>query len=140
MDREQSTRAIVEAEQHNGPSLILAYSPCIAHGYSLSLAKKQSEKASKSGYWPMYRFNPDLREQGLDPFSWDSPEIDTDFESYVEEEIRYRTLKRANPAEAERLMKLARKDNERRYRAFRDLADALKENNEEQPIKDKVHD
>jgi pyruvate/2-oxoacid:ferredoxin oxidoreductase alpha subunit/pyruvate/2-oxoacid:ferredoxin oxidoreductase beta subunit/Pyruvate/2-oxoacid:ferredoxin oxidoreductase gamma subunit len=121
MDREQTARAIVEAEQHDGPSLIIAYSPCIAHGYSMQQAKKQSEKATKSGYWPMYRFNPDLREVGLDPFSWDTPAVETDFEHYVEEEIRYRTLMRANPEEAERLIKKAKQDNQQRWEDLKHL-------------------
>ncbi|MDH5610072.1 MAG: pyruvate:ferredoxin (flavodoxin) oxidoreductase, partial [Cyclobacteriaceae bacterium] len=104
MDREQAARAFVEAEQHNGPSLIIAYSPCEAHGYDMKLAKKQSEKATKSGYWPLYRYNPELRAQGKDPFTWDTPPTDTSFSSYVEEEIRYRILMRANPQEADRLL------------------------------------
>ena len=139
MDREQTVRAMVEAEQHNGPSLIIAYSPCIAHGYNMQQAKKQSEKASKSGYWPMYRFNPDLREVGLDPFSWDTPELETDFEHYVEEEIRYRTLMRSNPEEAERLIKKARIDNEQRFADLKHLAQH-KEENEEEHINEPVHD
>ena len=122
MDREQTARAIVEAEKHNGPSLIIAYSPCIAHGYNMQLSKKQSEKASKSGYWPMYRFDPERREQGLDPLVWDSPEVDTSFEHYLEPEIRYRSLMRANPLEAERLNKLAEEDNRRRFEELKHLS------------------
>lgn len=115
MNREQSARAIVEAEKHKGPSLIIAYSPCIAHGYDMRLKKKQSEKASKTGYWPMYRFNPSLTELGENPFTWDSPEVDADFRSFTEEEIRYRSLMKANPAEAKRLHDLAIEDNRRRF-------------------------
>ncbi len=127
-DREQSARAIVEAEQHNGPSLIIAYSPCIAHGYDMRNKKKQSEKASHSGYWPMYRYNPDLREQGLDPFSWDSPEVDLDFAAFKEEEIRYRSLMKANPAEAKRLHDLAIEDNKRRFEDLKSLGNPPKSN------------
>ncbi len=122
MDREQAALALVEAEKHDGPSLVIAYSPCIAHGYSLQQAKKQSEKASKSGYWPSYRYNPALAAEGKDPFIWESPEPDTDFSHYVEDEIRYRTLMRSNPEEADRLMELAKQDNVRRFNDLRHLA------------------
>lgn len=132
MDREQTARAIVEAEAHNGPSLIIAYSPCIAHGYSMQQAKKQSEKATKSGYWPLYRFNPELREQGKDPFIWDSPEVDVEFESFVEEEIRYKTLMRSNPEEADRLLKLAKEDNKRRTEELKHLMSSQKTNGKEE--------
>ena len=138
MDREQSARAIVEAEKHNGPSLIIAYSPCIAHGYNLQQAKKQSERASKSGYWPMYRFNPDLRNQGKEPFHWDSPEVDSDFGNYVEEEIRYRSLMRANPEEAERLIKLAREDNRLRFEELKHLGSS--DESKEQPLNEPINE
>ena len=141
MDREQSARAIVEAEKHNGPSLIIAYSPCIAHGYNLQQAKKQSERASKSGYWPMYRFNPDLRAQGLDPFHWDSPAVETDFGNYVEEEIRYRSLMRANPEEAERLINLAKEDNKLRFDDLRHLGQSSTEDkSKEEPLNEAIND
>lgn len=141
MDREQSARAIVEAEQHNGPSLIIAYSPCIAHGYNMQLMKKQSEKASKSGYWPMYRYNPDRISEGLPPFSWDSPSVDTEFEKYVEEEIRYKVLKRSNPAEAERLIKLAEEDNKRRFEELSHLGvDGSGGNGADKPLKEEVNE
>lgn len=142
MDREQSARAIVEAEKHNGPSLIIAYSPCIAHGYNMQLAKKQSEKASKTGYWPMYRFNPDLRKEGKEPFSWDSPAVDTPFKTYLEEEIRYRALMRANPQEAERLIALAEEDNARRFEDLRHLGMVQTEHieSQEEHLTDPIHD
>jgi pyruvate/2-oxoacid:ferredoxin oxidoreductase alpha subunit/pyruvate/2-oxoacid:ferredoxin oxidoreductase beta subunit/Pyruvate/2-oxoacid:ferredoxin oxidoreductase gamma subunit len=124
MDREKTALAVVEAERYKGPSLILAYSPCIAHGYDLKYAKKQSEKAAKTGYWPMYRFNPELREQGQVPFEWDyKPEL-TSFKEYVEEEIRYKTLMLSNPSESERLLKLAQQDNEQRMTDLNHLSEA----------------
>ncbi|MCG8387126.1 MAG: pyruvate:ferredoxin (flavodoxin) oxidoreductase [Cytophagales bacterium] len=141
MDREQSARAIVEAEKHNGPSLVIAYSPCIAHGYNLQQAKKQSERASKSGYWPMYRFNPDLRLQGKDPFHWDSPSVDTDFGNFVEDEIRYRSLMRADPAEADRLIELAREDNRLRFEDLKHLGqDQPAEKSNEEPLNEAIND
>ena len=124
MDREKTALAFVEAEKHNGPSIIIAYSPCIAHGYSMNLAKKQSEKAVKSGYWPMYRFNPDLRGEGKNPFTWDvQTEEVVSFKDYLEEEIRYRTLNLSNPVEADRLVELAKKDNEQRFHDIKHLSE-----------------
>ncbi|MBK5277543.1 MAG: pyruvate:ferredoxin (flavodoxin) oxidoreductase [Bacteroidia bacterium] len=125
MDREKTALAFVEAEKHNGPSIIIAYSPCIAHGYNMSLAKKQSEKATKSGYWPMYRFNPELRGQEKDPFTWDANGgVDTEFGSYIEEEIRYKTLNLTNPEEAKRLVTLAEKDNQQRFKEIKHLSES----------------
>ncbi|MEQ9301803.1 MAG: pyruvate:ferredoxin (flavodoxin) oxidoreductase [Cyclobacteriaceae bacterium] len=137
MDREQAALAIVEAEKHNGPSLVIAYSPCIAHGYSLQHAKKQSEKASKSGYWPSYRYNPALSAEGKDPFVWESPEQDMDFNQYVEEEIRYRTLMRSNPEEADRLMELAKEDNVRRFNDLRHLSSPTEQDAPKEEIQTK---
>jgi pyruvate-ferredoxin/flavodoxin oxidoreductase len=124
VDREKTALAFVEAEKHKGPSIIIAYSPCIAHGYDMRLTKKQSEKATKSGYWPMYRFNPDLRVQGQNPFTWDAPEPDTAFENYLEEEVRYKMLNLANPEEALRLQELAERDNVQRTKDVKHLSEA----------------
>jgi len=122
MDREKTALAFVEAEKHNGPSIIIAYSPCIAHGYNMQQAKKQSEKASKSGYWPMYRYNCDARQEGANPFTWDGVEVDTKFSDYLEEEVRYKTLTLTNPEEAIRLAEQAQKDNEQRFKDIKQLA------------------
>lgn len=122
-NREQTAMAFAEAEKHDGPSLIIAYSPCIAHGYDMKFSKKQSEKATHSGYWPIYRFNPELRKEGLAPFIWETAETDDDFKNYVSNEIRYRTLQRANPEEAQRLLKLAKEDNKRRFEDLKHLQD-----------------
>lgn len=123
MDREKTALAFVEAEKHKGPSIIIAYSPCIAHGYNMVLAKKQSEKAAKCGYWPTYRFNPDLRAQGLNPFIWDGQEVDTSFDTYLEEELRYKTLNLSNPEEAKRLAELAERDNAQRFKDIKHLSE-----------------
>ena len=121
-DREKTALAFAEAERHNGPSIIIAYSPCIAHGYDMKLTKKQSEKASKCGYWPMYRFNPDPRQENPNPFTWDGVGVDTNFADYIEEEIRYKTLKLSDPEEAERLEALAVRDNTRRFKDIKQLS------------------
>lgn len=128
VDREKTALAFVEAEQHKGPSIIIAYAPCIAHGYDMRLTKKQSEKATRCGYWPMYRFNPDLRTADKDPFNWDVPveEAVVNFSDYIEEEIRYKTLTLSNPEESKRLVELAKKDNEQRFKDIKHLSE-LKE-------------
>lgn len=127
MDREKTALAFVEAEKHNGPSIIIAYSPCIAHGYDMKFAKKQSEKAVKCGYWPMYRFNPDLREEGQNPFSWDVPATEdaVSFNDYLEAEIRYKTLNLSDPEEAARLTELAKRDNEQRIQDIKHLSEQV---------------
>lgn len=122
MDREKTALAFVEAEKHNGPSIIIAYSPCIAHGYDMKLTKKQSEKAAKCGYWPMYRYNPDLRKENQAPLLWDGVDIDTSFEQYLEEEIRYKTLGMTNPEEAKKLVEKAQEDNAARFRDIKQLS------------------
>jgi len=120
-NREQVLQAFVEAERHNGPSIIIAYSPCIAHGYDLKLAGPQSKAAASSGYWPIYRYNPDYRTQGQNPFVWESEEITTDFKEYTQAEIRYRALELAKPQEALRLRELAVEDNKRRFEDLKKL-------------------
>jgi len=122
MDREKTALAFVEAEKHKGPSIIIAYSPCIAHGYDMKLTKKQSEKASRCGYWPMYRYNPDLRKEGTSPLTWDGAEIDTTFDQYLHEEIRYKTLSLTNPEESKRLVEKAQQDNEARFKDIKQLS------------------
>ena len=122
-DREQVLRAITEAEAYDGPSIIMAYAPCIAHGYDMKLSVKQSKNASQSGYWPTYRFNPANALVGENPFTWETPEKTVDFKVYTGAEIRYRALELAKPEEAERLQKLAQKDNARRFEDLKKLAD-----------------
>ena len=120
-NREQVLQAIIEAEKHDGPSIIIAYSPCIAHGYDMKLTIQQSKAAASSGYWPIYRYNPDLREEGQNPFVWESEEPTTDFKEYTQAEIRYRALELAQPEEALRLRELAIQDNKRRFEDLKKL-------------------
>ena len=120
-NREQVLEAIIQAERYDGPSIVIAYSTCIAHGYDLKLAGPQSKAAASSGYWPIYRYNPDLRTQGENPFVWESEEITTDFKEYTQAEIRYRALELSKPEEALRLRELAIEDNKRRFDDLRKL-------------------
>ena len=120
-DREQVLQAMVEAEKHDGPSIIIAYSPCIAHGYDMKLTGQQMKAAASSGYWPIYRYNPEYRDLGQNPFVWESEEPTTDFKEYTQAEIRYRALELAQPEEAQRLRELAIQDNKRRFEDLKKL-------------------
>ncbi|MCG8481103.1 MAG: pyruvate:ferredoxin (flavodoxin) oxidoreductase [Spirochaetales bacterium] len=122
-NRDQVLQAIVEAESYDGPSIVLAYSPCIAHGYDMKLSVKQSKNAALSGYWPLYRFNPSNTLVGQNPFTWETPETTVDFNVYTGAEIRYRALELSKPEEAERLQSLAKEDNKRRFDDLKKLAE-----------------
>ena len=122
-DRKQAAQAIWEAEQFDGPSIIIAYSPCIAHGYALAKRAQQSKLAASTGYWPLYRYNPDLVDKGQNPFIWESNEPTEDFREFTKNEGRYRALSLSDPEEAERLLELAKKDNELRYNSLKGLID-----------------
>lgn len=124
MNRDQVLQAVLEAEAYDGPSIIMAYSPCIAHGYDMKNSIKQSKNAAESGYWPIYRYNPANEMVGKSPFVWETPETTVDFGVYTSAEIRYRALELSKPEEAERLQKLARKDNDRRFDDLKKLSDA----------------
>ncbi|MBU8913110.1 MAG: pyruvate:ferredoxin (flavodoxin) oxidoreductase [Spirochaetales bacterium] len=120
-NREQVLQAVIEAERYDGPSIIIAYAPCIAHGYDMKLGGQQSKAASSSGYWPTYRYNPELRAEGKNPFVWESEEPSSDFKEYTQAEIRYRALELAKPEEALRLRELAIEDNKRRFVDLKNL-------------------
>ncbi len=104
---QQTLLAMREAEEYNGPSIILAYCPCIAHGYDLSKGVEQQKLAVASGYWPLIRFNPELRKVGKMPFVLDSPRPTIKLKKYAYNEMRYKILTRTNPGEAEHLMSVA---------------------------------
>ena len=115
-------RAIMEAEAYDGPSLIIAYSSCIAHGYDLLYSLEQQQAAVQSGYWPLYRYNPELTEQGKNPFALDSRKPRLPLEKYIYREGRYRMLTKSNPEAAERLLELAKTDVIARWNQYEDLA------------------
>jgi pyruvate-ferredoxin/flavodoxin oxidoreductase len=104
-NKNQLMKAVAEAEAYPGPSLILAYSPCINQGIKVGMGKTQEEEdlAVKSGYWPLYRYNPQLAREGKNPFSLDSKKPDGSLRQFLEGEIRYASLKKTFPQEAERL-------------------------------------
>jgi pyruvate-ferredoxin/flavodoxin oxidoreductase len=117
-----TVRAFAEAEAYDGPSLILAYSHCIAHGMNMRTGNDQQKKAVASGHWPLYRYNPELAAQGKNPLQLDSKAPSIPLQDYIYNETRYKMLTAANPAEAERLLKLAQEDVNARWRIHEYMA------------------
>ena len=111
-------KALQEAEAYDGPSLIIAYSHCIAHGYDIVHGLDQQKLAVQSGYWPLVRYNPDLRETGKNPFQLDSKAPSIRLKEYAYREARYTMLARSNPKVAEELLREAQDDVERQWRVY----------------------
>ena len=124
-DNAQTLKAIREAEAYDGPSLIIAYSPCISHGLKAGMGRSQEEetKAVACGYWHLWRYNPALEEEGKNPFSLDSKEPDWDkFNDFLMGEVRYATVQKQYPAEAAELFAAAKANARWRYNNYRRLA------------------
>lgn len=123
-DKNQTLKAIAEAEAYTGPSLIIAYSPCINHGLKAGMGASQLEtkKAVESGYWAMYRFNPALKEKGENPFILDSKEPTGDFNEFLMGEVRYSSLKKQYPETAEALFAKTKADAMERLAGYKRLA------------------
>jgi pyruvate-ferredoxin/flavodoxin oxidoreductase len=115
-------KAFLEAEAHDGPSLIIAYSHCIAHGYDMTLGLDQQKKAVLSGYWPLMRYNPALRLEGKNPFLLDSKAPSIPLKEFAYQEARYTMLLRSDPEAARILLKLAQDDVEREWRVYSNRA------------------
>jgi pyruvate-ferredoxin/flavodoxin oxidoreductase len=115
----QTLKALLEAESYDGPSLVIAYSHCIAHGYDLRYGLEQQKKAVLSGHWPLYRFDPRVDS----PFTLDSKAPSIPLEEYLYAETRYRMLAQSRPEEAQRLLELAKRDVSQRYRQYAELAE-----------------
>ncbi len=120
----QLLKAMTEAEAYDGPSLILCYSHCIAHGINMTEGLEEQKKAVASGHWPLYRFNPDLIKQGKNPFTLDSKEPSMDLNDYVSGENRYKILLKSNPERAKELIAAAQEDVNKRVKKLKGLADA----------------
>ncbi len=118
-----TVKAFQEAEAHNGPALILAYSPCVAHGYDLSFSLDQQKKAVLCGYWPLMRYNPALRDEGKNAFQLDSRPPSIPFKQYAYNETRYTMLVRSHPEVAEQLLHEAQDDVDRQWRVYSARAD-----------------
>jgi pyruvate-ferredoxin/flavodoxin oxidoreductase len=121
-DPQQTLRAFREAEAYDGPSLVIAYSHCIAHGIEMRDGLGQQYRAVASGYWPLIRYDPVLRAAGGNPFLLDSPRPRIPLASYTQRELRYRALGHTNPAEAERLGALAQQAVDQRWDTYEEMA------------------
>ena len=115
-------RAFHEAESYAGPSLIVAYSPCIAHGVDMLYNQKQQDMAVKSGHWPLFRYDPRLGEAGANPFRLDSAPPSQPLRAFMDSETRFAMLARSHPEAAERLAVQAQREADRRFEAYQDLA------------------
>ena len=115
---QQTLLAMREAEEYQGPSLILAYSHCIAHGYDMADGMNQQKLATASGYWPLIRYNPTLRAAGKKPFVLDSPRPSIPLKDYAYNEMRYSVLLRSNPEEADKLMQSAQELVDLRWQTY----------------------
>ena len=124
-DKNQTLKAIAEAEAYKGPSLIIAYAPCINHGLKAGMGCSQLEekKAVDCGYWAMYRFNPSLKEAGKNPFSLDSKEPTTSFREFLMGEVRYASLSKSFPEAADALYEKTEKDAMERLANYKKLAE-----------------
>ena len=124
-DKNQTLKAIKEAEAYKGPSLIIAYAPCINHGLKVGMGCTQLEtkRAVESGYWGMFRFNPELKEAGKNPFILDSKEPTTSFREYLMGEVRYSSLAKVYPEIAEELFVKTEKDAMDRLEGYKKLAE-----------------
>jgi pyruvate-ferredoxin/flavodoxin oxidoreductase len=122
-DNAQTIRAFAEAEAHPGPSLILAYSHCIAHGIDMEKGMAQQKAAVDSGYWPLYRYRPDAEDRGEHPFRLDSRKPTIRFQDFALEEARFAMLWRSNPLRAQRLLDAAQADIDERWHLYEQFAD-----------------
>ncbi len=119
-DYNQCVKAFVEAESYPGPSLIIAYAPCINHGIKGGMkgAQNEEKRAVQAGYWHTFRFDPRLAEEGKNPFQLDSKEPTADFQEFIQSEVRYNRLSRQNPERAAQLFAKAEKDAKEKYAAL----------------------
>jgi pyruvate-ferredoxin/flavodoxin oxidoreductase len=118
----QTVKAFLEAEAHPGPSLIIAYSQCIAHGIDMAKGMHQQKLAVESGYWPLYRFNPALETEGKNPFQLDSKDPKIPLQEYIYTEGRYRMLQRSDPEAAKTLLAQAQASVNHRWAQYKKLA------------------
>ena len=119
---QQTLLAFREAEAYPGPSLILAYCHCIAHGIDMQFGMRQQDLAVACGYWPLFRYNPAMRTVGENPFRLDSPRPTIRFRDYAYNEIRYRALSQTRPDEAKQLLEAAQAAIDEKYRTYEDMA------------------
>lgn len=123
-DNTQLIKAIREAESYKGPSILIAYAPCINHGIKLGMGKSMAtiKEAVNAGYWHLYRYNPDLKKEGKNPFILDSKEPIGDFREFLMGQVRYHSLLKTFPDVAEELFTKAEEDAKERYQIYKNLA------------------
>ena len=125
-DKNQVMKALLEAEKYDGPSLVIAYAPCVAHGLKEGMGRTQAntQQAVDAGYWHLYRFNPELKAQGKNPFILDSKEPKASFREFLDNQVRYTSLKAAFPEIAEELFDKAEEEAKERYEGYKRMAEA----------------
>ncbi|MBN1849526.1 MAG: pyruvate:ferredoxin (flavodoxin) oxidoreductase [Deltaproteobacteria bacterium] len=121
-NKNQFMKALLEAESYPGPSLIIAYAPCINHGINMGFSQEEAKKAVDTGYWPLYRYNPILKKEGKNPFILDSKEPAGNFRDFLMGEVRYSSLTRTFPESAEKLFQKAEEDMKDRYETYKQMA------------------
>ncbi|MEG0128552.1 pyruvate:ferredoxin (flavodoxin) oxidoreductase [Clostridium sp.] len=123
-DKNQLMKALVEAEKYNGPSIVIAYSPCINQGLKAGMEEglDEAKRAVESGYWHLYRFNPELKEEGKNPFQLDSKEPIGDLKEFLMGEVRYASLFKINPDVADELFDKVKKDMDETYSLYKKIS------------------
>ncbi len=122
-NQNQLIKALTEAEKYDGPSIVIAYSPCINHGINMGKSQAEEKLAVEAGYWHLYRYNPVLKEQGKNPFTLDSKEPTCSYQDFIKSEIRYKSLQKLFPETAEVLFATAEQEAKERYEYYKKLAD-----------------
>ncbi|HZK70395.1 MAG TPA: pyruvate:ferredoxin (flavodoxin) oxidoreductase, partial [Clostridia bacterium] len=124
-NQNQLIKAVIEAEAYPGPSLIIAYAPCISHGLKLGMGCTQLEekRAVEAGYWNLYRFNPALKAEGKNPFTLDSKDPTASYRDFIMGEVRYSALTRTFPENAKELFEIAEQDAKERLASYKKLAE-----------------
>ncbi len=122
-DRGQTLKAFQEAEAYDGPSIIFAYAPCIAHGIDMSKTQTEQKRAVEAGYFPLYRYNPANPEQ---PFTWDAKDPKGSYQEFIKSEGRYKSLMKTNPEQAEALYAQAEEDAAKRMSVYKAVGELMK--------------
>ena len=131
-----TVKAFLEAEAYDGPSLIIAYSHCIAHGIDMGTGMRNQKAAVDTGYWQLYRYNPDLAAHGENPFKLDSKGLKMPFKEYAYMETRYKMLTKTHPDLAKKLMEEAQKDVNERWKMYEQMASSGNGKEEPKPVKE----
>jgi len=127
-DKNQLMKALLEAEAYDGPSLVICYAPCINHGIKKGMGKSQEniKDAVESGYWHLYRYNPDRKDEGKNPFILDSAEPTASFKDFIMGQIRYSSLAKEFPTVADKLFDQVEEDARQKYETYKALAEQEK--------------